>query len=79
MEPIAKETFITWAKENNWLPVNEGTHPQGRQTMFVTPSGNLIFVIYDLKGNLLSFGQPMAQPPQPLPMMKGPPFHIPRG
>ena len=63
MEPITRESFGKWAQKNNWLLVNEAATPNGRQHNYVTPSGSIAIAMYDLKGNLNSLGQPMAQPP----------------
>ena len=58
MEAITRDTFNKWAQKNNWMQVNEATSPTGRNYTFVTPSGSLTIVMFDLKGNLLGVGQP---------------------
>ena len=66
MEAITKETFNHWAQKNNWMQVNDAATPNGRQVTFMTPSGNIVIAMYDLFGNLNSFGQPMPIPPSTL-------------
>jgi len=66
VEPITRETFNKWAQKCNWMQINEAMTPAGRQYTFLTPSGSLIVVIIDLKGNVTSIGQPMPLGP-PLP------------
>ena len=66
MEAITRETFNRWAQKNNWMQVNDAASPNGRQYTFITPSGNMVIAIYDLKGNLHSMGHPMPVPQSPL-------------
>lgn len=61
---ITKEMFAEWTEKNDWLKIAEGATPQGPQANYLTPTGNIIIVIYDLKGNLYSVGQPVVMPPQ---------------
>jgi len=62
MEAITSDTFNKWAQKNNWMQVNEAASTTGRNYTFITPSGNLIIVMMDLKGNLMSVGQPVPVP-----------------
>lgn len=57
MKQITKEVFSKWVETNNWLMVNEAAQPTGWQRTYLTPSGNMIVVLFDLKGNVLGFGQ----------------------
>ena len=59
MEAITRDTFNKWAQKNNWMQVSEAASPTGRNYTFITPSGNLLIVMMDLKGNLMSVGQPV--------------------
>ncbi|TET43294.1 MAG: hypothetical protein E3J60_00610 [Dehalococcoidia bacterium] len=58
MEAITSAVFNKWAQKNNWMQVNEAASTSGRNYTFVTPSGSLTIVMFDLKGNLLGVGQP---------------------
>ncbi|GAI90818.1 unnamed protein product [marine sediment metagenome] len=66
MEAITRVTFNKWAQKNNWMQVNEAASSTGRNYTFITPSGSLIIVMLDLKGNLISLGQPVPVPQSPL-------------
>jgi len=59
MEAITRETFNKWAQKNHWMQVSEAASPTGRNYTFITPSGNLIVIMFDLKGNLANVGQPV--------------------
>ena len=59
MEAITRGTFNKWAQKNNWMQVNEAASPTGRQDTFITPSGGLVVIMFDLKGNLTNVGQPV--------------------
>lgn len=65
MEPITRETFNRWAAENKWLRLNDRATPNGRQYMYLTPSGKLVVAMCDLKGNLANIGEvvPSQLPP----------------
>jgi hypothetical protein len=69
MEKIAKEKFEAWKKKADWLLVGEGPSPTGgRQETYVTPSGNLIAVNWELDGkHVNSFGLIVPAQPQSLP------------
>ena len=73
MDKVKKETFEKWLKKANWLKVNEGAAANGRQDTFLTPSGGLIVITYDLEGNLLTVGimGPAPQQPQSIPGFSG--------
>lgn len=62
MEPITRETFNKWAQKNNWMQIAEGMTPQGRQIQFLTPAGEIVVLMLDLKGNMLGIGKPVAMP-----------------
>ena len=66
MEALSKEVVAKWVKKHDWMKINEAATPTGRQHMFLTPSGGLIAVMYDLKGDILGFAQPMPAPQSPL-------------
>ena len=70
MEPITRETFNRWAQKCNWMQSGEGATPNGRQYVFLTPSGNIVIAMFDLRGNLLSIGQPVPTTQSPLPSLK---------
>lgn len=59
-----KEEFLKWAKEANWFFVKENPIPTGHQAMFVTPTGQLSFPVFDLQGNVEGFAMmvPQAMP-----------------
>ena len=66
MEIMTRESFTKWAKKHDWLQITEATGPNGRNITFLTPSGNMMIVMFDLKGNLAGLGQPVPAPqPQP--------------
>ncbi len=75
MEKLTKEDFEQWVKDNKWLQIGEAPTPNGRQPTFLTPSGNLIIAMYDLKGNLEKVGQlvpaPMPRGSSPLDFLGG--------
>ena len=71
MEKIKKAVFEKWVQKSNWLKVNEGAAANGRQDTFLTPSGNLIVVTYDLDGNLFTVGILGPPPPQAIPGFPG--------
>lgn len=60
-QKVPQADLATWAKKNRWLKVNEAMTPNGRQENYLTPSGNLTIIIYDLSGNLFSVANPMQQ------------------
>lgn len=75
MEKVTKEIFKKWIQECNWLKVNETATPNGRQDTFLTPAGNFVAAIYDLKGDLLQVAMlGPAQPPPGKGFLKGLPF-----
>jgi len=62
MEPITRETFNRWTQSNKWLQTAEIATTNGRQYTFITPSGKVKIIIFDLKGNLLAIGEPIITP-----------------
>jgi len=62
MEPITKAVFEKWAQRGNWLLVSEAQAPTGRQQNYLTPSGSVTIIFFDLKGNVHSVGQPVMAP-----------------
>lgn len=73
MEKINKELFDKWAKQSHWLKVNELPTPDGCQEIYLTPSGGLRTIIYDLEGNFFKVGS--LGPPDP----QGPPSNLLKG
>jgi len=65
MEPITRGTFNKWANKNDWMQVFEGMTPQGRQVQFLTPAGEIVVIIIDLKGNIAGVGKVLPVPPSP--------------
>lgn len=68
MEAISRATFNKWAQTHKWMQMGELATPNGRQYTFLTPAGNMVIAIFDIKGNLLGIGQPVpaGQLPQDL-------------
>jgi hypothetical protein len=50
MDKIKRETLETWLKKHDWFKVNEGGSPDGKQDNYLTPTGEIIIVQYDLEG-----------------------------
>jgi len=71
MEALTKETFLSYAEACNWLCVGEMSTPAGRRVTYVTPAGNFVFAIYNLKGELGQLAMPAIQ--------QQPPSNVPRG
>lgn len=68
MDKITREIFETWAKGSNWLKINEvGTH-NGPQISYITPSGEIVYALYNLTGELQQLIKPMPAPPQAKPV-----------
>jgi hypothetical protein len=76
MEIIKKTEFIAWAKEVRWLMVSEGKTPDGYpQENFLTPSGEIVFMIYDLENKeIRNVAKPTPIPMQPQPTRLPPGF-----
>ena len=72
MNPITRETFNRWTQKCNWIQTGEAATTDGRQQIFVTPSGNIAIAMFNLKGELMSIGHPMAMPQPPLPGVNQP-------
>ena len=71
MDILSKEDFLSWAEECNWLCAGETATHAGRQVTYITPAGNFIYAIYNLKGDLQQLAFPIVQP-QPTPGMQRP-------
>jgi hypothetical protein len=71
-----KEEFIAWAQEVHWILVGVVQTPDGHpQENFLTPFGELVFMIYDLENkNIVNVGKPM---PMPMPIQQ--PTRLPPG
>jgi hypothetical protein len=68
-----KATFEKWAQECNWLPFDEPANPNGHQVNFATPNGNLLAVVFNLEGKVITAIQLPPFMPMP-PQMQGPGF-----
>jgi len=79
VEALTKETFLSYAEACNWLCVGEMATPTGRIATYVTPTGNFVYAIYNLKGDLAGLAMPPAiqQPQQSSKLPRG--FMDPRG
>lgn len=62
MEKITRERFMEWAEYHHWLFLGEQSTPEGRQTMYLTPSGAVQVQQFDLEGNCVRLGPPMPPP-----------------
>lgn len=65
MDRVTKKDFEVWRKKERWLPIGEGKSNEGfPQVSFLTPSGKVLFIIYDTEGegNLRNVAYPMALP-----------------
>jgi len=69
MEKIKRLDSEAWAGDNNWLKVVEGGNATGQQNTYLSPSGDIVIVQYDLHGDLFSVGKVV-----PAPAQKPPPF-----
>ena len=65
-EALNQETLEKYVKKHNWLPINEIAAPTGRQQFYLTPAGNVVIALYDLKGTFIGIGQPLPPPQTPL-------------
>jgi hypothetical protein len=68
MEKLTKEAFEQWVKDNKWLQISEGSTPNGRQVIYLSPAGQVTIAIHTLSGDL-QIAQPM---PVPMPTSRGP-------
>ncbi|MBU1067505.1 hypothetical protein KKE60_06935 [Patescibacteria group bacterium] len=76
MDKLKKDDFETWWKESRWLLIGEGKNNEGfDQDSFLTPTGAIVFIVYDADGNLRNVAMPMP-PPMPRPSMPGAPFNF---
>lgn len=73
MEKIKKAIFEKWVQKCNWFKFSEGSSANGRQDTYLTPSGSLLVVTYDLESNLFTVGilGPPPQQPQSMPGFPG--------
>jgi hypothetical protein len=79
MEKIKIEDFEKWAKEHDWLKTDEISTVNGHQSIFLTPAGQFIAVIYNINGKEVSkFFPVIFTMPQPIPRQQFRPFD-PRG
>ena len=58
MEKLTKEVLEQWIKDNKWLQIGEMPTPKGRQDIYLSPSGQVTFIIHNLDGKI-----EIAQPP----------------
>lgn len=73
MEKIKREDFEAWAKKNNWLQIDEIPTPNGKQIVYLTPSGEFVYVQYDLSGDkVYQIFKKVAVPIQSNPMSRFP-------
>jgi len=79
MEKIPRAKLIAWAKKNNWLHVNESPSPNGHQDTFLTPSGAMRIIVYDLSGNLHSIVDSLQLQAQSQKMMHIPNLNLGKG
>lgn len=56
-----REKFIEWAEKANWLPVGETMTMNGRQVQYITPSGNILLAVFDLKGKFFGIAQVVTE------------------
>ena len=76
MDKLKKEDFETWRKESCWLLTGQGKNNEGLdQDNFLTPAGQLLFIIYDRDGNVSNVGMPMKVPMQ-MPSVARPPLDL---
>jgi len=59
VEVLNREIFTKWAKKHDWLVINDVPSVTGHNITFLTPSGNMMIAMFDLKGNLMGLGQPI--------------------
>lgn len=67
---ISREDFAKWIKAHKWLQIEDKLIPQGHQIMYLTPAGNFIIEMRDIKGNLIGIG-PLVIIPQTAPQIHG--------
>lgn len=79
MDKLTKVAFETWRKESCWLLTGQGKNNEGLdQDNFLTPAGQLLYIIYDRDGNVRNVAMPMTVPMQ-MPSMPRSPFPFPGG
>ena len=63
MDKLIRQDFETWSKKSDWLLVGQGKNSEGfDQDSFLTPSGAVVFIIYDRDGNVRNVAMPMPMP-----------------
>jgi len=68
---LKKEDFVAWATGNNWMPFGTSKTPEGyQQESYITPAGNIVFIIYDNDDLLKNVALPM--PPMSMPQSSMP-------
>ena len=76
MDKLKKKDFETWRKESCWLRTGQGKNSEGLdQDNFLTPAGQVLFIIYDRDGNVRNVAMPVTVPMQ-MPSMPGAPFNF---
>jgi len=68
MDKIKREDFEKWIKDCNWFKIGEAGNANGQQDTYLTPTGEFVFVQYNLEGELLQITKPMPQPIQSKPV-----------
>jgi len=56
-EKITKEIIEAWTNKHDWLQTGEQATSTGRQVRYLCPSGDELFVLYDLAGNMTATGR----------------------
>jgi hypothetical protein len=64
MPILPKKQFEDWVKKQEWLKISETDTTRGRQHTYLTPAGQFLFALYDIKGELMELGQPVMMPRQ---------------
>lgn len=71
MDKLTKHDFEVWRKKSRWLLFGEAKSSEGfPQQNFLTATGEIVVMIYDLDGNVRTVGKPMAQPMPSMPVPK---------
>lgn len=52
MNWISKKSFLVWAAKHDWLKFNDQDTPNGYQESFLTPPGEVFFILYDAEDNV---------------------------
>lgn len=71
MEKITKHDFEVWRKKNRWLLFGEAKSSEGfPQQNFLTATGEIVVMIYDLDGNVRTVGKAMVQAMPSMPVAR---------